>query len=60
MASLAFQLSHYVLGKVSKMKAAAAKGEDSQGNSYQSINEMWQREVKPAGATSQGGPQTED
>ena len=37
-----------LLGKVSKLKAAAQRGEDSQGNAYQSINEMWQREVKAA------------
>jgi hypothetical protein len=34
------KLSEYILGKVSKQKKAV-KGEDTFGNQYKDINDMW-------------------
>lgn len=41
------QLCTYILGKVSKLKSQGQKGEDTFGNQYKSIDEMWKRELKP-------------
>ena len=38
-------LCSYVLGKVSKLNKQAQKGDDTFGNQYGSISEMWNREL---------------
>jgi hypothetical protein len=35
------------LGKVSKLKAKEQRGEDTFGNQYQSIDQMWKSELQP-------------
>lgn len=37
----------YELGKVSKIKAKEQTGEDTFGNQYKSIDQMWKSELKP-------------
>ena len=39
------KLCSYLLGKVSKLKGQAQKGEDTFGNQYGSIGEMWRKEL---------------
>lgn len=34
-----------MLGKVSKLKAKEQKGEDTFGNQYQNIDDMWKKEL---------------
>ncbi len=38
-------LCSYVLGKVSKLKQQQQKGEDTFGNQYTTINDMWNKEL---------------
>jgi hypothetical protein len=45
--SITSNLALFNLGKVSKLKGKEQRGEDTFGNSYQSIDEMWKQELKP-------------